>query len=788
MKPVVKRAIQAFEDLPALEDLQVAVEKAYSEAANIEIKGIKFANWPDALQTGALILILFLQDDQLIFEGFSLSELCEKVLPVEKRVESLKSLLEIVRSVLVKLRKRSDRFDAIQKSFGFHSIYFIQMCKIKAQYSHLIDQNTFERLWLTFVYIERKHGLTELYQQLDLICSLVVLHLVFASSGRINLANSAKDFTELLGYEVEEKDYDHYQKLIVETMPEFLLPAFPLHRYHQLYLQSLDRNSLNHLIYLEGIRNTPPHNITLTPLIKKSDCYSSANRSKAEFACKLEPMKNITVRSEFNEIVNTLSSPEKQLLSPNLKRSFENTNHFHEFSKMYQWYKDQTKTVNLIQLSPDEDSLKASEYFIRFLDNSEILENYKKVVAIIDKLKFKERESFIKVFFSILDKLLESEHQSSSLDGIRTLLKDKEFLLSVLCLVVELITYITEENSLDFVSAVATCETNFLDVWKVLFIFAKVMGKNLPVYLRSRTLELELNILLKHIWSAPDPEAAPLAATVFSFTNANYEMIIKRTLNVLADRLYLVTYYCKLSEDLMEKTWSLLKKTLFFGYEEAAPEPESRFKTNAHLDLILLSCIYHVGYLNKAYLHLKDLAYYYNRQVLFSIPNVQDELQEFYHKFKNVIPQIHDDLMSEISNNSSRENPNSTPVQARASQRRKKIMGSPLMDNLILNIEKRNIENYMGAAHPRPRLGSEERFQFHKRIKVNEMPSENMYDSKNTISLFNIGTTFTPVSQSPLLNRESSPFNRFSAGQSQRNENEEVNEEDLSGIQTPNFK
>ena len=108
------------------------------------------------------------------------------------------------------------------------------------------------------------------------------------------------------------------------------------------------------------------------------------------------------------------------------------------------------------------------------------------------------------------------------------------------------------------------------------------------------------------------------------------------------------------------------------------------------------------------------------------------------------------------------------------------------MENLILNIEKRNIENFMGAAQPRPRLGSEEQFQFHKRIKMNEIPSDNIYESKNTISLFNIGTTFTPLSQSPLLNKESSPFNRFSAGHSQRDD--DINEEDLAGVQTPNFK
>lgn len=787
MNPVIKKISQMFESQQLSPENLAELTQSLGEISLIDIKGVRFNNFTESQQAGAIVLFTFLVKEDGLFSSYSLSELLEKILPIEKRVEALKNLLEIVRSILIKQRRKSETFDVIQKSFGFHSIYFIQMFKIKAQYSRFIDQNTFERLWLSFVYIERKLNLSELHQQLDLICTIVIMHLIGASGGRISLSSSIREFSEMLSYEIEEKDYLHYKNLVMENIPELLNPSFPLNQYHQLYLASLDKHSLNNLIFLEGIRNSAPNNITLTPLIKKSNCYSALNRSKAEFIYKSEPLKNISIKSEFNEIVNTLNSPEKQLLSPNLKRTFESTDHFLEFSKMYQWYKDQTKSVQLVQLSPNDSTLKASEYFVRFLDNNEILENYKKIILTIAKVELKDRETFLKLFFAILDKLLESEQSSSNLEGIRTLLRDKEFLPSTLCLALEFQTYITDDKNLDFVDAVQICETNYLDIWKVLFIFAKLMGKNLPTYLRSRTLEIEIDILLKHLWVSSDEKIPPLAFSIFSFTSAHSDMVAKRILNVLAERLYLVTHACKLGEDMMEKSWTLLKKTLLYGYEAPEMDLSASFKSNVHLDLIMLSCIYHVAYLNKAYLHFKELCTSYTQKVLFAIQNIQDELTEFYHGFKDKIPCIHDDLMSERSF-SSNGNPNSTPIQAKArisAQRKQKIMGSPLVDNLLLTLDKRPVDNFTGYPQNRHRLPSEDKIHFHKRLKASEIIQNGITENSNAISLFNIGESFSTVSQSPIIRLDNSPVFKLSTPVTERMDDRD--EHDNSGARTPNF-
>ena len=165
---------------------------------------------------------------------------------------------------------------------------------------------------------------------------------------------------------------------------------------------------------------------------------------------------------------------------------------------------------------------------------------------------------------------------------------------------------------------------------------------------------------------------------------------------------------------------------------------------------------------------------------------MQDELSEFYHIFKEKISDIHDDLFTKVSQ-SPQGNPNSTPIQGKvpvSSQRKNQIMGSPLMDNLILNLDKRPFENFTGLGNSRPRIGSEEKIQFHKKIRTSEIVLAGIQESKNAISLFNIGASFTPLSQSPLINRENSPFYKLSTPNSQKEEPEDIV---ASGIRTPNF-
>ena len=66
--------------------------------------------------------------------------------------------------------------------------------------------------------------------------------------------------------------------------------------------------------------------------------------------------------------------------------------------------------------------------------------------------------------------------------------------------------------------------------------------------------------------------------------------IIKKMMNVLAERVYLVTNDFQISDDLKEIIWVAIKSLIFRG---EAFKNEHKLITNNHLDLILLSCIYH---------------------------------------------------------------------------------------------------------------------------------------------------------------------------------------------------
>ena len=66
------------------------------------------------------------------------------------------------------------------------------------------------------------------------------------------------------------------------------------------------------------------------------------------------------------------------------------------------------------------------------------------------------------------------------------------------------------------------------------------MGKNLPIIIRSRIVELETEILLNLMWKNFD-QKSPEILHIFSEPNPNSQLAIKRLLNIKAERVYLIT-------------------------------------------------------------------------------------------------------------------------------------------------------------------------------------------------------------------------------------------------------
>lgn len=66
--------------------------------------------------------------------------------------------------------------------------------------------------------------------------------------------------------------------------------------------------------------------------------------------------------------------------------------------------------------------------------------------------------------------------------------------------------------------------------------------------------------------------------------------IVKKMMNVLAERVYLITNDFQISDDIKEIIWVSIKSLIFRG---EAFKNEDVLITNLHLDLVLLSCIYH---------------------------------------------------------------------------------------------------------------------------------------------------------------------------------------------------
>ena len=99
------------------------------------------------------------------------------------------------------------------------------------------------------------------------------------------------------------------------------------------------------------------------------------------------------------------------------------------------------------------------------------------------------------------------------------------------------------------------------------------------------------------------------------------ENVVKKLLFILAERVYLITSECKVSDEFKEKIWQTIKNYLFYGFNQENVDIE--FKYNINLDFVLLGVIYHISYLNKLYIHFKDMCKIYNDVVLFPYPDIE---------------------------------------------------------------------------------------------------------------------------------------------------------------------
>lgn len=672
------------------------IQATYRELENVLLSGTRFELLAESLKVSIILILHFFEDSLEELKSVKLIELIDKTMPKENVCENMKMLLRLMRDVFLALRRKNEQFLKLHKDFGYHNLLFIQMWKLKQNFQSDINQAIALKLWTIFVYLckalEAGHNVSEM---LDLLSTIVIEQVTIKEKENRPFDIVNYQINENIGYSVDLHDYVRCKEVLKEHAPDFESIDFPVLEYQSKYNDILEKFDINCLCFLETLgSNNPPESI-LTPLHngRVSRMPSSFDRQEMNFSNK--NLNKIQISNNFQDMVNVLKSPETQLCSPMLKKRFERGDKAMEFSRMYQWYKEIIYTMKLKRIEVGESVFKMSDEFSKFARIPFVLTNFGQTMHYLDNLPSQNREFIMKLFFKLMDQFIENELKSSGFEHVQELFKDIEFMKSVLCLAVEFDSFITDKSTMTLGQLIGHCEISFTSFWKVLYNFAVTFGKNLPSLLQSHIVEIEFDILLRGLWSNSEVES------LFETESPANTVIIKRILNILAERLYLVTSDCNLNDDMKQHVWELTKHIIFPDLckmqNPIIDSSDADLRTNVHLDWIILCCIYQLVYSNRLYMHFKDICDTYSAKVLFALPNVRNDAWAYYQKtFKTHVSGVSppNEERKQTGSTFSRENANSTPVRNPFSLKMKTILSSPLVENLNMKLEKRNVDNF----------------------------------------------------------------------------------------------
>ena len=160
-------------------------------------------------------------------------------------------------------------------------------------------------------------------------------------------------------------------------------------------------------------------------------------------------------------------------------------------------------------------------------------------------------------------------------------------------------------------------------------------------------------------------------------------------------------------------------------------------------------------------MHFKEICEIYSSKVLFAQPNIREDTFDYYQtifKPRIVAPPSQVTQSKQSGSVFSRENANSTPVRDSFKQKMKNILSSPLVDNLNMKLEKRNVESFFNPLH----LGGGQRrnsnsLKSAKLLQFGSNPTEE--EAFQPKALFNVGLT---MNYSPLNTQDEMNANNIS--------------------------
>lgn len=229
----------------------------------------------------------------------------------------------------------------------------------------------------------------------------------------------------------------------------------------------------------------------------------------------------------------------------------------------------------------------------------------------------------MKFFLYIMEQMISQEFQINGKHLLQNLLQNEGFIKACAVLALEVNGFINDDNRVLLKDLLAIFGLSAIDLWKVLVSFCR--GSNnknqVPTVLLVHLYELEVTILLSLIWNresmvfryiehskeqlateGQDQSEAEFSecresdednskgeeeshGTKHPQASLSFEILLRRLLSVIAERLHMLCLRLNLESNVMEGIWKLVKYMLI---------EETKILRDSHLDCIIICSVYGV--------------------------------------------------------------------------------------------------------------------------------------------------------------------------------------------------
>ena len=662
----------------------------YDSLSRIELRNGRFATLPEPHRMALFFVLAALEKVTPEVEGLALHLVFDSLFSETERSSAIFSTLTNCK--ILQIRRKVD-VNEVEKLRGF-----FDTCRLLHLGLRRIGDNFFvhpedvRQIWILLMFVTSSlHETQNFPEVIEFMGTLLVMFLQKRKTD-MSIDGFISRFFEHYKYNIEKAEIERKTEQVKTLVPDLFATGFSIDKYQRLYIESLSGKSLNFLCFLYSVKSAMTSPAIGTPVRNVHNSSAQVGRGRIYDFRDAQPRTPKLPSFSNTNSLSIMSSPEKQLRSPAIKKEIESLKYTQNHCEMVEWFRGEVRNISLKTVVIGGVSLQVSAFFQDFTEIEFVRQNLPKIGTLFKKVPPAEETLYTQFYYRVLESLIKQElSDDEHRQSVERVFKDKAFMVSLMALCFELRLFIknpAQRVSLAEIIEQFECESAF-NFYKVLLSFINTCYKRLPILLQAHLHRLETDLLLKDLWAKPKPGQDFVPRLLFTSNEELYVSIYAKISQVMSERLHLVTRTLGVSDEEKELIWCSFEYLLAKGFEPGQPESEYSFKFDIHLDLLFLATIYTWKSVNKVYGALNVLLDPYEQYVIFPFENMRESVLEFYKNNKEVLNEaVH---KAGLPSCPKKTILNSTPVRSSEANNRS---GSGLFDITLGQLTKRTYREF----------------------------------------------------------------------------------------------